>query len=785
MNREALIEELLEKPYWVIDILPKQVPIDSDGQYVAIEQYYLQKSQITQIRQKYLAMKKLKRMAAALLAAGMLVSSWACGAGASVVTASPEEAAAEEMTAEEAAAEEVTAEEAAAKGTSAPAETGSLIAGTVSPGAETAGALTETAATSKAALVPSQEDSLEVEEILGKMSLRDKVEQMMFVSFRTWEEAPGKNAAPVRGASEDAESSALNGNVTRLSDELRAVFCSHRFGGTVLFAENYRDAEQTLRLIRDIQQSNQEGGGIPLLVATDQEGGSVARIGFGTTGVGNMALAATGDPDNARQMAAVYGRELRLLGVNTDLAPVLDINDDPSNPVIGVRSFSDTPETVSEFGLAFLDGLHEAGTIATLKHFPGHGSTDTDSHTGFPCIQSSYEELKSFELVPFQAAIDAGADMVMTAHIQYPQIERETYTSISTGKEVTLPATMSKRILTDILREDMGFAGVIVTDALDMAAISDNFAAEDILTLSINAGANMLLLPTVTNRQQYEKTEKMIDLAVRLAEEGTIEAARIDDSVRRILSLKGRYGLLGQKDFSLSREQAQAAADGVGSSASRHAAMEIAGKALTLVKNDNGAFPLKVKAGEEILLLFADSCANRAATGDLAERLLREEDALPKDAAITVLVNTADNEKACAKAASRADHVILVYRTYGAGCLDPGTEDGFSSAVFDRIIERRHADGHQAVLVSCQLPYDAARFAEADAVLLTYNSAIMEQIPPETGEGSAYAPNLLAGLLACFGEGTAYGSLPVDIPALDEDFRYTDRILFRRQLRAQ
>ena len=184
-----------------------------------------------------------------------------------------------------------------------------------------------------------------------------------------------------------------------------------------------------------------------------------------------MALAATGNPEYARTMASIYGRELGLVGVNTDFAPVMDINNNPNNPVIGVRSFGDSPETVAEYGIPFMEGLHDQGTIVTLKHFPGHGNTDTDSHTGFPCIESTYEELKDFELVPFQAAFEAGADMIMTAHIQYPKIETDTYTSISTGEEVYLPATMSHTILTDILRGDMGFDGLVVTDALDMAAI--------------------------------------------------------------------------------------------------------------------------------------------------------------------------------------------------------------------------------------------------------------------------------------------------------------------------
>jgi hypothetical protein len=157
------------------------------------------------------------------------------------------------------------------------------------------------------------------------------------------------------------------------------------------------------------------------------------------------------------QAARTLGGEIAALGINTDFAPVMDVNSNPRNPIIGTRSFSDDPQTVSTYGVSFVEGLKETGTITALKHFPGHGDVATDSHTGFPVQEKTYDELKECELVPFQAAIDAGADMVMTAHIQYPSVDSRTYTSTSTGEEVYYPATLSDRILKDILREDMGF----------------------------------------------------------------------------------------------------------------------------------------------------------------------------------------------------------------------------------------------------------------------------------------------------------------------------------------
>ena len=599
-----------------------------------------------------------------------------------------------------------------------------------------------------------------IDEILAHMSLRDRIGQMMCVSFRIWadEEKSTENTA------ENAEKEDKEINITELNDELRGFLKEYHPGAAIFFSENLNDPEQTLRLTADMQTAMAESGGVPLIISTDQEGGFISRVSYGTSGPGSMAIAATGNPENAKRMGAIYGEELSLLGINTDYAPVMDINNNYMNPVIGIRSFSDDPETVSAYGLAFMEGLRESGTIVTLKHFPGHGSTDTDSHTGFPKIENSYEELKQFELIPFQKAFDAGADMIMTAHIQYPNIEKETYTSASTGEQVYLPATMSRTILTDILRGDMGYEGIVVTDALGMAAVADNFAKEDTITLAVSAGADVLLLPVVMNKKIFYEDKEMIDTALKLTEEGKIPPERIDESVRRILTLKEKHGLLSVDDYEVTDEQIGAAVSGVGSTENREAAWRIAGEALTLLKNENSAFPISLRSGETTLILFSNSAASRVGAGELAKKLLEEENLIPEGAEINVLVSTKDNEEECVRAALEADHLVLVHRMNTAADIDAAIGSGFSAAVFDRIISERHAAGGQAVLISCHLPYDAVRFPDADAILLTYGASLMEEVPPETGRGSACMPNLPAGLLACFGKGEIKGQLPVKLP---------------------
>ena len=270
-----------------------------------------------------------------------------------------------------------------------------------------------------------------------------------------------------------------------------------------------------------------------------------------------------------------------------------------------------------------------------------------DSHTGFPVINKTYDELKAFELIPFRAAAENGAEMIMTAHIQYPKIESETYISVSTGEEVYLPATMSKTILTDILRQDMGFEGVIVTDALDMGAISDNFAFDYVLAKTINAGADMLILPLITNQENFERTDGVVGLTASLVKEGKIPEERIDDAVRRILLLKEKRGILDESDFAVTDEGIANAERLVGSEENRAKEWELAEKALTIVKNENGAFPLADPDGET-LILFADSCASRAGYGELARRMLSGKN-------IKVMVNTSGTNSECLNAAANAE----------------------------------------------------------------------------------------------------------------------------------
>ncbi|MCR5788517.1 MAG: penicillin binding protein PBP4B [Lachnospiraceae bacterium] len=620
-----------------------------------------------------------------------------------------------------------------------------------------------------------------VEEILSGMTIEEKVGQMIMADFRNWNENP-----------EDEDSEAVP--MTELRKEVKEAVAKDRFGGIILFAENCPENEQTLSLVQSLQEANLDTDSktaVPLLIAIDEEGGIVARLGQGTRWIGNMALTATGDPENAREAALNIGQELSALSINTDFAPVIDVNNNPANPVIGCRSFSDDPDIVAAYVLSYLQGLKESGTISSLKHFPGHGDVATDSHTGFPILDKSYEELKACELIPFQAAIDAGAEMVMTAHIQYPQIEERTYTSVSTGEEVFLPATLSSVILQDILRKDMGFEGVIVSDALNMAAIADNFALEDTAKLAIEAGINMFLMPVpVTDQESLDKLEGFIAYLCEQVEAGEIDEALINDSVRRILTLKEKHGLLPAETDEItedavsadavSEEPAEEAADTlsqVGSPESHKAEWEMMQKSVTLLKNEGGLLPYHAKADEKILFLYSGT--SRAASAEFAKNRLVEEELVPEDTVFETMVYSDETKDDCLKAAKEADLVITVSTAFNLDSLDPETESGAFSAWLDSVIDAVHEGGKPFILISGYLPYDAARYQEADAIVLSYGSSAMKELPKEK-EG--YSVNIPAAICGVFGEYEFTGSLPINIPKLDDQYGFSEEILYPRMV---
>ncbi|AEI45172.1 beta-N-acetylhexosaminidase [Paenibacillus mucilaginosus] len=348
----------------------------------------------------------------------------------------------------------------------------------------------------------------------SKLSLKQKIGQLLMCGF------PGTEPTP----------------------EMEELIRDGGIGGIIYFRRNLAEPAQAAALSAKLQGFAAEGSGVPLLIAVDQEGGMVTRIEQGVSVMpGAMALGATGDADAAYEAAKVTAAELLAMGINMNFAPVLDVNNNPLNPVIGVRSYGGDPELVARLGTAAVRGYQETGVAATVKHFPGHGDTSQDSHHELPTVPHDRGRLDRLELVPFREAVRQGVDAVMTAHLLFPAVEPE-----------PLPATLSPRVLTGLLREELGYGGVIVTDCLEMNAIAGHYGVAEGAVLAVEAGADLVL---VSHRIELQRaaldaltaavesgrlSEERIDRSVDRLGGGRLSEERIDRSVDRLLALKAR-----------------------------------------------------------------------------------------------------------------------------------------------------------------------------------------------------------------------------------------------------
>ncbi|WP_240675899.1 glycoside hydrolase family 3 protein [Ammoniphilus sp. CFH 90114] len=408
-----------------------------------------------------------------------------------------------------------------------------------------------------------------IQRALHQLSMEEKVGQMLMPDFRTFS---GKN-------------------VTEMLPQIEALVKKYHLGGVILFSENVVTTEQTARLIYYYQKASEKFG---LLITIDQEGGIVTRLQSGTDFPGSMALGAARDPELSYRIGKAIGEELSVLGINTNFAPIMDVNNNPDNPVIGVRSFGENPALVAEHGTAYIQGLQSAGVAATAKHFPGHGDTTVDSHLGIAEVPHDKARLKEMELYPFQKAMEGGIDAIMTAHVTFPKIDGTKAVSKLDGKEIAVPATLSRLVLTELMREEMGFQGVISTDAMDMKAISDHFGPVDAAVRAVRAGADIILMPV-----GLEEVAEGLYEAVRA---GEITEDQLDASVERILTLKVKRGIVKEESPMSISEHIEKALDIVGSVEHKALEVETAARSVTLVKND-GVLPLQQDEENKVVVV--------------------------------------------------------------------------------------------------------------------------------------------------------------------------------------
>jgi beta-glucosidase-like glycosyl hydrolase len=377
--------------------------------------------------------------------------------------------------------------------------------------------------------------------VMEKMTLREKIAQMII------------------SHSEGTDGSENSSDFLRVKD----LILKEKIGGVIFF-------KGTSKIQTEMTNRWQEISQIPLLISADYERGTGMRLTDGSIFPNNMALGATDNEKYSYEMGKIIAEECRILGVHQNYAPVMDINNNPKNPIINVRAYGDNAEIVSKMGTAFIKGMQEVGVIATAKHFPGHGDTDIDSHNDLPVLPFDMERMNNLELKPFQSSIDAGVKSVMIAHLSFPELE----------KNPKVPSSLSKSIVNDLLIEKMGFNGLIVTDALNMSGITKNFSAEEIAVMCVEAGIDLILMPV-----GEIKAINAIEAAVK---SGSISEERIDVSCEKILRAKNELGLFEKKVINTEFIDA-----GINSEKARKLAREIADASMTLVKNNNDIIPLK------------------------------------------------------------------------------------------------------------------------------------------------------------------------------------------------
>lgn len=528
---------------------------------------------------------------------------------------------------------------------------------------------------------------------------------------------------------------AFEGSTTK---DPRIILGEYLVGSVYLSQDNLLNVRQAVTLMRDLQATGSATPHqLPILAGCDQEGAWCVMAQQMTRGPGNLALGAI-PLSQVEATYNVFGCELRALGIAADLAPCSDVNSNPRNPIIGTRSFGQDPTRVSEAVIAAVRGLHTSGTLACAKHFPGHGNTAQDSHRGLPRVDRSREELERTDLLPFRAAVKAGVDIVMTAHIFYPSLDPE------------WPATLSPDILQGLLRKQMGFRGLILTDSFSMGAIKKTYGSAEAAVRALNAGADLIMLaeerygnePSDYLRDQIE----LIEAVRKAVHDGKVPMARIDEAVSRVLLLKARAGLFHNPAPLESRALAV-----VGSRENHQVALKSAREAVVMARNLDGELPLK-DLKQQILVIspidpsaYASLTRMRGIGPNITEppvkTLFREMKRRSPATKLICLPGTAEVAKQ-REALLGAAHVLVVTENYPL----PGFD--FPTHPQHEVIEAIMALGVQPIVVGLRDPYELMDLPK----VRTYVSAL------------GYAPVCATAVAEVIvGEHVATGKMPVSL----------------------
>lgn len=571
--------------------------------------------------------------------------------------------------------------------------------------------------------------------------------------------------------------------VTKLPRALADMVTTTGIGSVVLFAENLASTEQIIRLTHDLQQAaTQSQSGQPLIISIDQEGGRVVRLPHATSFAGNMAIGATYLANGvkfATETSTVIAKELKALGINNNYAPVLDVNTNADNPVINTRSFGEDPQRVAQLGSVAVNSFQQHGLMATLKHFPGHGDTHVDSHLGLPIVEHDLATITKQDLAPFQWVIEHSAPaMIMTAHIQYPALDDSTIANVA-GDNIIRPATMSRKILTDLLRDKMGFDGIIATDALDMAGIAHYFDEVTAVVETFVAGADLAVMPfKIRKSEDIEQFYVFIKaVAQRLQQKITTNdflSTELSQSLARINRYKAKYCQLAAtaitKQITLAEQTI---------ATTQHLALEqaLADNAVVLLTNKQNSLPINVAKIDRIHLFVLNWQEFRTLKQAIMTLWKKAGQSIPQLSATVVAEGDAQLQIQQGEKLAKADLMIATIDTKVASAVDIGgaedlltkintkiaTKNAQDKVSYGQLLSEQLLQAQQqnvaSVLVVKGSPYLLQAYAErVDAILLTFDDRIYQK-----ENETSYSPGYHTSMDIVFGVQKALGKLPVSL----------------------
>lgn len=560
------------------------------------------------------------------------------------------------------------------------------------------------------------------QKLVAEMSFEEKIGQIVMMDFRSWQDEGQDQKQPV----------------TELNSAIAEIIAKYHLGSVILFRENLIDTPQTVKLINALQDARSN---LPLMISTDQEGGYVTRLRVGTEMPGNMALGATRSQKLTEIAGDIHGQELSALGFNFNFGPVVDVNNNQNNPVIGVRSYSDSPEWVSDLAKSYIRGIHHHGIMTSLKHFPGHGNVMSDTHFALPVIQIDKASWQATELPPFVAAMPY-TDAIMTAHVVLPALDDAQLTNLK-GETIGTPATLSHPILTETLRNQLGFKGLIVTDAMEMGAISTNFDTDWAVAEAIKAGNDIILMPVaISNLQEVAKLDSLYATLKQQVENDPQLMQRINESATRIVKTKL------EKQISAGHKSAEKASTIVASAEHKATENDISAKAITVIENQ-GMLPWKLKSHNSFFIYSDEQPRNELITKHLNSIAKETNVDMKLDSRVAKLGQDGLDAQTIDSDIEGNDLIILA--TYNL------KENPVNA---QRIIDRAKLKNIPLVVISTRNPYDIAYLHDVKSNIAIYG---ITGFDVTNNVRNALETNILSGLRTLFVSDKP-DSLPLNIP---------------------